>query len=140
MELAFLAFIVLIVAGSLIYLTLFYEPRIRNVDLKVIRPGVEKRCSMKTIRGDTCQQNEYRPCSKLGSYEQCTNNVRPASKCVCSNQRGFELCDAQISDRCYMDEFFRKPDLEMEVKYSNDNSLPRVNRHSVEITPFDQVD
>lgn len=143
MDVVYLIILVTIVAGSLIYLNAYYPHRIRNIDLKVIRPNVDKQCALpKAIRGDICQRNEYRPCSKVGSYEQCTNNVRPANKCICSNQRSFELCPAEfhISDSCYMNEFNRRPDLDMEIKYSDDNSLPRVNRHSVEISPFDILD
>lgn len=142
MELLILLTIVAIVIGAIVYLNVFYQSKPRHLEVDIVRPGVDKKCALTTIRGDTCQRNEYRPCSKVGSYEQCTNNVAPASKCVCSNQRGFELCDPelQISDKCYMDEYFKRPNLEMEIQYKGDSLLPRVNRHPVELTPFDEID
>jgi hypothetical protein len=137
MDIQFIVFVVI----AFIVIVYLSARQIRHARVTVLRPDIGTKCALTSIRGDTCVLNEYRPCQP-GSYDQCTNNVPPASKCVCSNQRGFELCDKdlQISDACYMKEYDLMPNLDIEAKYSNDSSLPRVNRYVVDTTPHDIVD
>ena len=44
----------------------------------------------KLLRRDTCYLNKEDNC-KVGSYKQCTNNVKPISNCDCKEPY-FELC------------------------------------------------
>lgn len=103
------------------------------------RERVADTCHLCTIRGDTCYHNEYKPCP-MSSYKQCTNNVYPVNKCLCKEQRGFELCEKniQMSETCYMKHYNLKPDMNIDVKRSE--RYPRVNMYNIPYTPFDRFE
>jgi hypothetical protein len=103
------------------------------------RETVAQKCHLCKIRGDICYHNEYKPCP-MSSYKQCTNNIYPVSKCLCKEQRSFELCekDIQMSEACYMHHYNLKPDLNINVKYSE--KYPRVNLYNIPYTPFDRFE
>ena len=51
----------------------------------------------KLLRRDTCYLNKDDNC-KVGSYKQCTNNIKPIINCDCK-ERYFELCKPNISPK-----------------------------------------
>ena len=53
--------------------------------------------SEKIIRRDTCYLNKEDNC-RVGSYNQCTNNVKSTSNCDCKEPY-FELCSPNISPK-----------------------------------------
>ena len=76
--------------------------------------------SEKILRTDTCYLNKQDNC-RVGSYKQCTNNVKSTSNCDCKEPY-FELCSQSVLTK----------------KNSNIYDLKHLNNHRVNIYNSEQ--
>lgn len=81
----------------------------------------------KLLRRDTCYLNNDDKC-KVGSYNQCTNNIKPTNHCDCK-EPFFELCSPNILPK-------RNSNI-YDLRYLDNN---RVNMYNSEHSSFNLTD
>ena len=94
----------LLIAISLIVINYSFYQSISKCNKKigyniaVFIPIKDKKQNTKNLlRRDNCYLNKTDNC-RMGSYNQCTNNIKPINNCDCKEPY-FELCSPNISQK-----------------------------------------
>ena len=102
---------------------------------------IKKECSIKTNKYDLnsskCLQTKVDKC-ELGSYKQCTNNIKPKLKTCDCNNRSSLLCndDENLSEKCLMENKM----YDTNNQYNNNESNTRVGMFNSDYqTVFDKL-